>query len=433
MTAASAFAETEADPFDALFKAVEATARTDGAVFPSPLNHLRQALRESNYAQARTAINNITRLDPSPAMLEATAALSAEISKTVTARRDVWVREAQTALKSASDAVAASRDAKEKNPASFDLILSTLGAVQNRDSSISDVAPLRNELNAAIQYVQRWQGYLVALQTGNNAEARDILHSLAGGSPNFMPIPRSWLLEQTSSPSQPSQPTRGAVSPVLPLSLPEPKTLDDLPSAIAQLRAANRSSFSPATEEKLQTLTQLLRAYQCYQQGDYEQALLQLRGNTLFSDRSGDPGTTPALQRELRLKLAAALLDRSDAPAPKAEEDAMGYLLRLAADDQKKKEWSLLRKDLQAYSELYPPTGSSWVQEDLRALHSFLVGEKQEQAGETLDAIRSYRQALTALGRYFPAAPVAEKLTALEKKFPDLYRQAVSQPIAALP
>ena len=57
-------------------------------------------------------------------------------------------------------------------------------------------------------------------------------------------------------------------------------------------------------------------------------------------------------------------------------------------------------------------------------------GEKLEAAGQTLDAIRSYRQALATLGKFFPADPPATKLKDLEKKYPDLYKTALALPIS---
>ena len=59
------------------------------------------------------------------------------------------------------------------------------------------------------------------------------------------------------------------------------------------------------------------------------------------------------------------------------------------------------------------------------------MGEKLEAAGQNLDAIRSYRQALATLGKFFPAEPATTKLEEMKKKFPDLYAQALQLPIAA--
>ncbi len=73
----------------------------------------------------------------------------------------------------------------------------------------------------------------------------------------------------------------------------------------------------------------------------------------------------------------------------------------------------------------------AWLQEDLAGLHTYLVGEKLEDAGQTLDAIRSYRQALATIGKYFPAAPPSAKLNELAKKYPALYQQALQEPITS--
>jgi tetratricopeptide (TPR) repeat protein len=129
-----------------------------------------------------------------------------------------------------------------------------------------------------------------------------------------------------------------------------------------------------------------------------------------------------------------AMLAMPDAPTPQKDEIASDYLLRLAAAKAKAGDWTGLQQVLQVYQPAAAAFNqASWLQEDLAGLHSYFIGQKLEAAGQHLDAIRAYRVALATLGKFFPADPVTTQLNDLQKKYPDLYQQALQRPISGNP
>ena len=140
------------------------------------------------------------------------------------------------------------------------------------------------------------------------------------------------------------------------------------------------------------------------------------------------------LKESTLIKVAQGMLALPQAPAPPASQRAVDYLGTLAEAKAKAADWPGLQQVLAILAQVAGPDNTPpSLQEDTAAVRAYLIGEKLEAAGQTLDAIRSYRQSLATLGKYFPADPPAAKLKELAARFPDVYRQAIQQPIARTP
>jgi tetratricopeptide (TPR) repeat protein len=403
---------------------------------------LENALARKNYNNAFMVASALAVKDRSDAMLKALAPIQAELARLREAQEIEVAGRFKQVLDDATDAV------KTKTaPADFDPVLSEIANAINVNISGSDGSfhPADNQrLQAASHFVSLWQHYLIDKAAGNLEGATNELRELSAGNDTFMPIPRSQLLEMelklSGQGGNPAAPL--ATDIVL-------HSFDDLPAAIGQLEALPRvGNSNPEMYGLLNALQGLHTAYLSYLQKNYSAAIQQLTMNQFFSVGSfgvGPSGVAVAgnspdallrqvavLKNQLLIEIAQALLNLPDLPAPAAGETAPDYLLSAAADREKAADWPALQQVLLVYQQIsVPMMPVAWLQEDLAGLHTSLVGEKLEDAGQTLDAIRSYRQALATIGKYFPAAPPSAKLNELAKKYPALYQQALQEPITS--
>jgi tetratricopeptide (TPR) repeat protein len=329
------------------------------------------------------------------------------------------------------------------DPRDFDPILAEIAQATTANYSNLGGSSFRmadnQQLEAASRFVKQWQSYLMDKSIGHGQAAANDLQMLANGNYSFMPIPRSELLERAS---KEAGGTTHAVNSAIEL-----HSLDDIPAAISELEVSQRSGgFSMEMNNLMNALQNLESAYLSYQDKNYAVALQQLVNNPFgmsiaagggpglaTNDKSSLRQEVDSLKTTLLLEIVQGLLAMPDAPAPEKDELATDYLSRLAALQEKAGDWAGLEQVLEVYQKLAAFNAPAWLAEDLVGLHAYLVGEKLEAAGQTLDAIRCYRQSLATLGKFFPADPPADKLKDLEKKYPELYQQALQQPIARGP
>jgi tetratricopeptide (TPR) repeat protein len=426
-----------------LEKAVDADAAKvppgpDAAKARGYVKLLKDNVGRNNF---NTAINNadhIGTFDPTPEVQKIVAALTPLLSQAEADAQSNLSALTKTTLDDATTAVKT-----KTSPKDFDPVLSEVESALATARS-TPMAPDReqtyNQLQGASRFVRSWQNYLVDKAAGNSQSASNDLRLLSeGGSMDtFSPIPRSDLLQLEMK-----EAATASTSNMAKIQL---HSLDDVPSALAQIEMLQRTGggYSQQMGSLQNALMNLESAYTSYQIGNFTAALQQLNngpfgisGSFVNSQASvADDGTFESVVKEiaslknsLLLKIVQALLAMPNAPAPQPDEHAADYLERLAADRAQASDWNGLQQVLQVYQQLAMYNPQPWLTEDMAGLHAYLIGEKLEKAGENLDAIRSYRQALATLGKYFPAAPAAAKLDALKKAHPDLYQQAIQQPI----
>jgi hypothetical protein len=403
------------------------------------LRTLEAYVARKNFDNALNNASQVGAADPSDAVQKALEPLIA----TLTQARDDAAREAAAEMKKVLDDATAAIKTKT-NPADFDSVLTEIGDAVNANRLASG-DPQRQaaylQLEAANRFVTQWQSYLTDQKGGNLQNAANDLRNLTMQEGSFMPIPRSELLQRALKESG------QATGPAFLDSKIELHSFDDLPTAIAQLEALQRSgNYSMEMGNLSNALQSLHTAWLSYQDKNYTAALQQLTMNPFFGGvmsgmvRVGvapAPGDQDSLRKEvselknqLMVEIVQGLLNLPDLLAPQPGELASDYLLRLAAAREKAGDWTGLQQVLLVYQQAAATfNASAWLQEDLAGLHAYLVGEKLEGAGQDLDAIRSYRQALATIGKFFPADPPAAKLNELQKKYPDLYQQALQQPI----
>ncbi|MCE0497861.1 MAG: hypothetical protein LV481_07950 [Methylacidiphilales bacterium] len=399
---------------------------------------LRQATLRKDFSNAIAAANNLAGADLSDAVQKAIATLLPQLQKLKDAQDADANEQLKSILDRATKAVISAKDPKELDP-----VLAEIGNAINQSRSGTNGTSARQaiwlQLEGVSRFVQGWQSYLVDQNAGNAMQAANDLRNLTNGNDTFMPIPRSELLARALKVS--GTETQAVDSKI------EVHSFDDVPAAISQLQSLQRSgNYSMDLNGLMNSLQNLQNAYLAYQDKNYAGALQQMQsypfmamsgmvsGGGVNLDKAGSQSSLReeiiALKDTLLIEIVQGLLAFPDAPAPLKDEHAQDYLLRLADLQEKAADWSRLQQVLEVYQQISGPfSPQSWLQEDLMGLRAYLVGEKLEAAGQSLDAIRSYRQALATLGKYFPADPPAAKLKELEKQFPELYQTALQQPI----
>jgi hypothetical protein len=403
---------------------------------------LRQDFARKDFTNAINVANNLNAADPSPEMQSAIGAIVPQLQKLKDAQDAGASAQLKSALDRATQAVISAKDPKDLDP-----VLSELGAAidQSRSGTYGGLRQTAYlQLESASRFVKEWQSYLVDQAAGNSMQAANDLRNLANMSDTFMPIPRSEILARSLKVAGTATTTQAVADSKI-----EVHSFDDLPAAINQLQLLQRGgNYSMEMNGLMNSMQNLENAYHAYQDKNYTGALQQLQNYSfgvsmggVVSGVAGTPDKTDthgslreeitALKDTLLVEVVQGLLAMPDAPAPQKDEHAQDYLLRLAGLEESAADWTGLQQVLTVYQQAAGFAGpQAWLQEDLTGLRAYLVGEKLESAGQTLDAIRSYRESLATLGRFFPAEPPAAKLKELEKNHPDLYQKALLLPIS---
>ena len=399
---------------------------------------LRQDAFRHDYNNAIVAANNLAGADPTDAVEKAVAEIVPEMQK-LRDSQDAGVKDQlKGLLDRTTKTILAAKDPKELDP-----VIAEVGQAIEQSHSTppsSDRQAVFLQLEAVNRFVKEWQSYLSDQSAGNTMQAANELRNLANMTDTYMPIPRSELLARALKVS--GTEAQSIDSQV------EVHSFDDIPAAIGKLQFLQRSgNYSMEMNSLMNSLQGLQNAYQAYLDKNYTGALQSIQNYPMMMDGLVNAGGAPsdkgashdslrkeimALKDTLLVEIMQGLLAMPEAPAPQKDERAPDYLLRVAALKEKAADWPGLMQVLTVYQQISGMfTPQPWLQEDLAGLHSYLVGEKLEAAGQSLDAIRSYRQALATLGRFFPADPAAAKLKELEKSKPDDYKQALEEPIGA--
>jgi tetratricopeptide (TPR) repeat protein len=319
-------------------------------------------------------------------------------------------------------------------PADLDAIIADIesGQAYARGQHTEDGQQTYQQLEPALRFIKSWQSYLIDKASGGQRAQND-LQNLSNQEGAFAPIPRSKLLEMAMK-----QNGQGATS-LTDLTL---DSLDDIPAALRTMEAMQRNGGYSMEMNNLQnTLQNLNMAYDRYLDKNYAQAMQMLTNN--YPTISHGPVTADAppeanlqhkvavLKDMLTMKILQNLLGLSTTPTLGKDQTVADYLSGVAEERAKASDWKGLQQVLETYTQAANYMQETSMQDDLAGIRAYLLGDKLEAAGQHLDAIRSYRQSLATLGKYFPAAPAKDKLDAMAKQYPDDYKEALQLPISS--
>jgi hypothetical protein len=299
-----------------------------------------------------------------------------------------------------------------------------------------------HRLESANHFVKDWQNYLSVRAAGDHQDAAQDLRTLADKENTYMPVPRSEILRLADKESELSI-TWSPPPPPVDYSVFVLRSFDDIEPAIAHVVEFQKRLTTVELNGILCQLQILERAKDSYDTKNFEGTirLLGVQDGGIVIDGSNteprkDSGAATVrrkialLKNQLLIESARGILAANDPPPPKENELPTDYLERLAQARKEASDWPGLQQVLEVEQMVYGGMPPPWLRDDLSGIRAYLMGQKMEQAGQTLDAIRYYRQALATLGRYFPGDPPAGKLDALKKSNPDLYQKVMQQPLA---
>jgi len=383
---------------------------------------VRQSIADGNYDNALNAAGQLASFDSSDDFQKSVVALVALIGKMRDDQQAQLDARIDHAFAAATQAIQTAKSPKE-----IDAPLTELLAIRDLTNSNGywnqRRQGLSQKLQGAVDYVKGWQDYLEHLSVGQVDQARNSLRNIANNDFSFTPIPRSDLLQLAEAPvPRPSSidaPSMAGKD--LDAIVSQLKGLPDIPQGVTALQGYQRIYHDDSLNQAVGDLESVGRADREFTLGRYTVALQQLHLNSL--------NNTPldlairALQRQMVLEVVGKTMDIKDVLPVKPDEPVPDYLLRLAAEYQKDARWADLRRVLVAYGDVVFTNGiqPEWLRADVAGIKAYQIGQVQEQAGQPIDAIRSYRRSLALLGTYFPSSVPGDALKALQKSAPDAY------------
>lgn len=307
-----------------------------------------------------------------------------------------------------------------------------------------DDSHLGNKLQAAVQFVNHWQDYLLARSRNNEEGQAQALRSLTDGSGynQVALVPRSEILArmpQKESTSTPTRPTNRPGRPQAQLDadaveiVQGVKKLDDIPGALTKLvdlrkEITAQPSYNFRSESDLGTALTTLQGL--------ERTFLEIQNGlatsiSLGASRANDYNSHPEIDnaviplRVQLIKLAAPrLLGAGENAKATADETLDTYLKRLIDAAKQRRDWAAVARGLELKQTLATTSSAPYATinpQEAEAFKNFFAGNNLEAAGQYEQAVISYLNALRSGQEDLPSASIGEHLAALEKAHPAEY------------
>ena len=202
------------------------------------------------------------------------------------------------------------------------------------------------------------------------------------------------------------------------------KRLEDLADAQKAMQAISADSEGSTSNSSAaaQALGRLHRFYEDMKAG------AALSFATLDRTSTGSEAEETAALRELLIKMALPRVLRVTGEAtPREDENVTAYLGRMIEESQKKSDWPLLSRVLDAAQSL-KLTGLV-ATNDSNALRMLLAAVNQERARIYSGAVAYYLAALKSGSQTVPSELIGEKLEAIRKDHPQDYEAGKDIPV----
>lgn len=306
-----------------------------------------------------------------------------------------------------------------QNPRELDATIIELSQFTTRGEYSSRQIAQRTSDKArkAVEFLCRWQDYLAQMKSGNVDAANGILVNLSKDTANYSFVPRSEILARIRK-------NDGSTEEEAAFRLPSLKgktlaDLEDLKQEMREMQAKNRGA--QGVSEMLQGVMALDRAYEELSIGLVGQAFAYCTSN--FNSNTG--GDFLPLRQELLIQVLPPYLGVAKSHPVATGESPTNYLLRVIQDAREKREWMTLWKALETYRTVaYNNQSPSWLTAEITAASQFIVAQNLEQAGQLVDAIRTYKRVVGLAGNKEPIQAATEKLKVLEKESPEDFAAA---------
>jgi hypothetical protein len=300
------------------------------------------------------------------------------------------------------------------------------GLSRFRNSSYSDrnseeVRAALNKVDPAINFLKRWQEYVIARKGANPERPRQILHDLTSNDNGDL-VPRSQLLAELQKyPTEQETRSAGPRLEQIDEIVSKANSLDRVPEAIKELRAIqSRRPPSPGSDGLTGTLNALIsidRTYREFQAG----LPTKLDGPAMGPQDLASAAVTP-LKAQLLLLVLPRYLNAPPDLNPRPSETVQGYLQRVIDEARARTDGGLLSRARDAQKLL---TGSYQTTNEPQGMALIAAAKNQEAAGQYAFAVASYQNALRNGADAVPAKWIGEKLTALKQAHPTEYEEGI--------
>jgi tetratricopeptide (TPR) repeat protein len=460
----------ETDLLDTLGKQLQAYATAHAAGSDQDANRIRmiigmgegldQALAQGDTQSIQAFLGQIGQMPDLPADLKTTITqLQSDLPKLMEEADDKYVTDVDAMLTKTHQACL---DAKVEND--LDPMLKDLGTLRRpRNGSNSPLVQRQMaKIDAAIQFVTRWQDALAQRDAGNLNSANEIMHQLANDS-HYPILTQDEIRTHTPPKEAPGDqvaqtgggrrggignnsaptPVVAEIDPVVVNDiLVKIKSFDELDAAsldlgkLSQLSQGRQGSPNQAVAEEASAaksyVSALQTAYADYQQGFYDEALRS--STSVINTNQHDWIKEIVRLRGAFIKMILPkYLALPGAEKPAADENAMDFLLRMSATAYKEQRWSDLLIYLNAYrlfgfgtNNMTAGSGTpTWLTTDIANCQDFVGAQNLEATGNLVEAITAYQRILLRPGNYSPTGETMARMQTLQKDHPDAYQEAL--------
>jgi hypothetical protein len=297
----------------------------------------------------------------------------------------------------------------------------------------NEVNVVQSKSRSAQLAVQKWQDYLMAVETKDTRKASEALRSLADrDTESVIKMPRSEILaRQRGLEPKPLQPV---ATPTPKKATPEDvgklydsiKDLDDIAPVLSKVRAATRNSYSSSSDSTLSALDTIEQTYAGIKAG--LPVTLHLTSTSSLKPERHD--LVFKLEAKMLLLALPRALDVPASDAPKPNETVEDFLTRLASKARETKNWASLARILTVSRDIgrnFATAGITNTRDELATVNYYLDGLRQERARQYILAVSSYQSALTAGAPDDLAAAVGERLETIKKEHATDYETALER------
>ena len=327
-------------------------------------------------------------------------------------------KEIADALRRASDVALKARKASD-----LDATLIELRHLADAPEHLRSLGPERESglkrLYDATRFLRQWQNYIWAVEGEKFDNGIRILTDLAQIEQSPLDVPRSEILARARSLEGKD---RAQVDSYAAPILQSTHSLDDLPSALAQLRSGTHPPYqSQALSNLVNGLDAVCKAYLAFKEG-----VATTLPPTYW--QTGDANSiVTRLRAELLLLVLPRILGVEQTDPPKNGETVEDYLMRMRAAAIGRRDFELLSRTISAAREISSSIagpGQSLIGQDYTSFLYWREGQNAERAKRFFEAALAYRRALSSATSAVPVEFIGQRLDAIEKEHPDEFRQA---------
>lgn len=375
---------------------------------------VQQTLAQDNIRQLKNWLQGVSGYEHSETVSARVTALETALKDSEANRIRETIATLQSLLADAANTVA-----KAEQPEELDKVLATLGRNnynenEDYDSGNREIRSLVQRLNSARQFVNHWQEYLQASNSGNSAKAVQALGNVSSQENGL--LPRSQVLARIEH-------ERGNDDDINAIadSVRKPEDMREALRKLSVLVAASRGgSDSASLRETFQTLAKMEKAYREYLAG------LPVSMEVFSTTESESTVDRPALvevRAALLLMILPRALDLPEGLVPAPGENVDAFLARAITETTREGDVAACLR-VGNVRRLITRASSD---KDMDALRAYAAGQQQLVAGQYALAVSSLQRSIKSGSDLIPAAKAGEMLDSIRKEHPEEFKHGMEE------